>query len=117
MPEPLPVIDEEPRAERCDSCRFWERCETGDQVRAEVESGINLSYTEGSEELGIGECRRYPPRVCDEQTRRILAAPLYVRERYIRLPIGVVSAASLFPCTAEYEWCGEWQARPEQEKT
>ena len=53
----------------CKTCRYWEKL-------ADLVSG----------HIVVGDCRRYPPTVCQADSTR-----------------------ALFPCVEEEAWCGEWK--------
>lgn len=101
----------EERKERCETCRWWDRADKGSLYPAESEVGAHLSETH--EGLDVGECRRFPPAVSDEQARRVLRIGIYRPDVYDCLPLGVLNAATVWPHTAEWDWCGEWRAKPE----
>ena len=94
----------------CQTCRFWERRDCGELYPCESEVGHLLSDTH--EGLEVGDCRRMPPVVSDEQARCALGTPMYTGHSSYRLPLGVLFAASLWPLTMECDWCGEWQPAP-----
>jgi hypothetical protein len=65
---------------RCDTCKFWVSC--FGMVSADL-------WEDGSDEMRIGECRRYPP--CNGD--------------------GTV-ARHEWPHTEEHHWCGEFCRAP-----
>jgi hypothetical protein len=98
------MSDEQHRAEHCDGCRFWDRIPAGELQGGEAGrvSGNDSAMTD------LGRCRRRPPALSDEQTRRTLALPQFAGRGIGLAPASVRWLASLFPVTHEGEWCGEW---------
>lgn len=91
--------------ERCETCRFWEPCVSG--------NGVGNDRTLAAEDAGnSGECRRHAPT-------RILADAPDALTAYAKNADGTYDEGGewgqsrrLFPLTYAWDWCGEWQAKP-----
>lgn len=75
----------------CSNCRFW----------------ANPNDDE-DDDTRMGECRRYPPRICEA----MMAAD--IANAYGEPAIGLERKTNwlntTFPVTGDDEWCGEWQS-------
>lgn len=83
MAESLPVVEEE-RAERCETCRFWER-----------NSGVDDESGGGCDNGGC--CKRLPPTYCgphEDNATRPMDWMLWS-----------------FPAVTSDDWCGEWKEK------
>lgn len=72
-----------PRAERCETCRFWYR-----------------EYVCMDKPDRLAECLRYPPIVIGSMLH---GAPFVTLDEE--------HEAARFPVTDQDEWCGEWQPK------
>lgn len=75
------------REPSCDNCRFWQDI---DPPELKQQMG-DAPYDE------IGECRRHAPQpVTTAEWKQEFKA--------------------VFPLTSDFDWCGEWQQKPEPEE-
>jgi len=83
-------IQQGERAERCETCRFWQQ-----------------SY----EDLHVGQCRRYPPQMCDTVVRYYAKNPLVKHEYEESDTLAAAGAADpwRFPVLCFDDWCGEYK--------
>lgn len=79
------------RAERCETCRFWELLPAGHQDRGEPLNGT---------------CRRFPP---------VLDTARLVKQKYDEIVEDTFKGGGyVFPVTGSDDWCGEWRAADEE---
>jgi hypothetical protein len=100
------------RRERCDRCRFWERAPEDSLFEAEddlIDPGTGL--------VVVGTCQRYPPSLdtvalSEERGWRLEQT----KEEEYDLPTSGALSATVYPVTAEGDWCGEFrEAAPPSE--
>ena|SRR3990172_5636996 len=77
------LVEQFPTPDECSSCKFWFRA--------------SLMY---------GTCRRFPPQIARPQMSAIDTMP----RTGVNPGEGFIGD---FPYTTSYDWCGEWQLRPE----
>jgi hypothetical protein len=99
----------EPPAERCETCRFWRRCDEG----VVIEKYDHVT-DDGDGAVFVGECHRNPPAVCGPLAERTLSAPLYRGAQFVSYPVGVARSATVWPVVDRDEWCGEYRPKEPQ---
>jgi len=91
---PLPTIGETPdRAERCETCKWWN---PSSRSKPNVLAAMSESMREVLELLPLGFCHRYPPQLTFQP-------PSDNHDE---------DFDSRFPDSQPDDFCGEWSARP-----
>lgn len=92
---------EQPRAERCETCRFWQGNRPTEEDDVARENVADLAAkTEAGRRYALetfkswkdGTCHRLPPAALSE-------------------PDDCTMHRDRWPCTAWDDWCGEWRAK------
>lgn len=93
----------------CKTCRWWKQTEKGDLYEGEAD----LLIDDETDEIMVGECRRYPPQMDFVERNRLREATTEVhvfandnRETCNR------STATRFPIVDDGCFCGEHQPVP-----
>lgn len=101
--------------EKCENCRFWQRINASNLYPGDQQLVMN---DEEDDKCDIGECRRFPPRIdgvrrdrLAEDTKKKTGYANDTNEHYHQV------SASINPLTWYFDWCGEWQQKPDTDLT